>query len=177
MLRQQEQWAAKNVTQRVERVQQMRNARIAKTSDKELFTSFPSVVRLARQPQVRSEVFAVERFYMNFAFSVGTCPFMYVLRPLYDAPDTPGCFQSIVSGVALCSAARQLDRYDLMCKAGMHYGNALRQLARSLSDPVVAKHDSILLTVYLLGLYEVLSLRLFFKNPWSPTADIQNYRL
>ena len=74
---------------------------------------------------------------------------------MYNQDKIPSCLHSIVPAVALASVAKQQRRYDLMAEADQYYGKALRKLAHGLTDPEAAKHDATLLTVFLLGLYEV----------------------
>lgn len=61
----------------------------------------------------------------------------------------------MLPAVALANVAKKQRRYDLMMQANVHYGKALRQLAKNLLDPELAKHDSTLLCVEWLGHYEV----------------------
>ena len=110
---------------------------------------------LAKQCHIGPEVFAINRFYSDYAFTAGTCPFLYLVAPLYLESQTPSSLHSAVPAVALASAAKQLQRYDLMAEAHRHYGQALRKLVRGLADPKTARHDATLITIFLLGLYEV----------------------
>lgn len=162
MIRHQENWAQKKVIQRVERVLHLRNERSRQPTA--AIQQFPNMVSLARQPQIRPEIYAVERFYSDYAFSTATCPFLYPVEPLYHSAQTPNCLHSVIPAVALASAAKRMHRHDLMHEANQHYGRTLRRLQAVLTDTESAKQDATLLTIFLLGLYEV-----------SPTPAFSTY--
>ena len=161
MLRRQEKWAAKKVVQRVERVQKKRDLeqrRTESTSPAPLQPRLASLVNAASlpsQPQIGPEVYAINLFYSDYSFTAAACPFLYLVQPLYMREDSPSCLHSVVPAVALASAAKQQGRHDLMAAAHEHYGTALRKLVHCLADPEIARKDATLITVFLLGLYEV----------------------
>jgi hypothetical protein len=156
MVRHQEQWAQKKVSQRVAKVQSLREERSRQTPV--TLIDFLNRDFFANQPQIRPEVYATDRFYSDYAFAAATCPFLYRVQPLYDsekAAKATGCLHSIVPAVALASEAKRNRRHDLMQEASQHYGRTLRRLSKCLANPDDAKNDATLLTIFLLGLYEV----------------------
>lgn len=87
---------------------------------------------------------------------------------LYD-----GCRDSALSSVISALGFAGLSRYGNVPKmtslATSNYYTALRRIRTDLQDPVAAKTDQTLLSVYLLGLYEVRNI-LWDSDRWS--ADI-----
>ncbi|KAF2651179.1 hypothetical protein K491DRAFT_101507 [Lophiostoma macrostomum CBS 122681] len=169
MVRRQEKWARNKVVQRVERVKQLRDQCTRQERNICAGNALPKRASFASQPQLGVEIYAVEHFYSDYAYAAGTCPFMNSIAPLYCSPKTPDCLHSVVPAVALASAGQQLGRADLLQKANQHYGTALRRLGTCLSDPVVAKHDAALLTIFLLELYELIlkERHLEARAPWN----------
>ncbi|KAF2732738.1 hypothetical protein EJ04DRAFT_513699 [Polyplosphaeria fusca] len=165
MLRRQEKWAAKKVGQRVERVQMKRKVERMRAQSTSPLPSAMLPAMLPRQVQIGPEAFAVSLFYADYSFTAATCPFLYLVQPLYEQQDGPDCLHSVVPAVALASAAKQMRRQDLMAAAHDHYGTALRRLVKCLSDPDVAKQDATLITVFLLGLYEFIAADCFSERP------------
>jgi hypothetical protein len=152
MVRPQEKWAKKKVVQRVGRVQVLRNQRAtAGLSAGDLLKA----VLLPKQPQIGPEIFAINRFYTDYAFTVANCQFLS--QPISGKNKTPLALQSVIPAVAMANVAKKLGRYDLMEQAHRHYGQALKKMAKGLTNPEVAKHDATLLTALMLGLYEVRS--------------------
>jgi hypothetical protein len=90
-----------------------------------------------------------------YAFTVANCQFL--LQPISGKNKTPLALQSVIPAVAMANVAKKLGRYDLMEQAHRHYGQALKKMAKGLTNPEVAKHDATLLTALMLGLYEVRS--------------------
>ena len=176
MVRHQEKWAEKKVVQRVEKVQLLRDAG-GEPSDQSsrsrsrrgggpnqgaepALQPFRDMVAKATwnsQPQIRPEIYAINRFYIDYSFAAATCPFLYRVNTLYNSDKAPNALHSVVPAVALASAARRHNRHDLMQEATQHYGKTLRRLASGLADSKIAKTDATLLTVFMLGLYEVRS--------------------
>lgn len=152
MVRPQEKWAKKKVVQRVERVQNLRDMKEAARSSAD---DMLKAALLPRQPQISPEIFAINRFYTDYAFTMASCQFLYLVQPMWGQNSTPLSLQSIVPAVALANVAKKLCRHDLMELAQRHYGQALKKMARGLTNPEVARHDGTLLTAIMLGLYEV----------------------
>ncbi|KAF2193113.1 hypothetical protein K469DRAFT_693169 [Zopfia rhizophila CBS 207.26] len=172
MVRHQEEWAQGKVAKRVERVAEKRRERdrqltSSSTTSSNVMASNLLAITLLKQCQIGPEVFAINRFYNGYVFTSGTCPFLYRVAPLYQS-QIPNSLHNAVPAVALASSAKQLGRHDLMAEAHRHYGRALRNLAKSLSNPELAKNDATLLTVFFLGLYEFITTDRLpgFTSPW-----------
>ncbi|KAF2462868.1 uncharacterized protein BDR25DRAFT_118150 [Lindgomyces ingoldianus] len=157
MVRHQEKWAECKVAKRVEKVQMKRNQRhVHRKPDLSSYVA-AHALSMSKQCQIGPEVYAINRFYSDYAFTEGTFPFLHLVAPLYTLEQTPGYLHSALPAVALASSAKQLNRHDMMLEAHRHYGNAVRSLNNSLPDTSMAKHDATLLTVFLLGLYEFIT--------------------
>ncbi|KAL5443585.1 hypothetical protein PMIN07_001144 [Paraphaeosphaeria minitans] len=111
---------------------------------------------LSKQLTSDMENAALYRFYMEYAYTSGTCPFLYLVAPLYEEAWTPSCLHSAVHAVSMATMARQFKRHEIMQKAEKWYGKALKNLAAALNQTAAAKHDGTLLAVALLGLYETV---------------------
>lgn len=154
-MRPQESWAERKVAQRVERVQNERKLRDAcRQNDFGLYKQL-NAVTIPKQCQIGPEIYAINRFYSDYAFDPVTCPFLYAVQPMYQKESTPSCLRNVVPAIALANAAKLQQRYDLLEESVKYYGRSLRHLAQCLNDPEVAKRDDTMLTVYILGLYEV----------------------
>lgn len=111
---------------------------------------------IPRGPTIGPDVYAVNKFFTDLAFDSKTLPYLRVL-PVFFSPSTrTPCLLEAIPAVALASTARQLRRSDLMSESHRRYGNSLKSLARALADRDSAVSDDTLLTVFLLGLYEIL---------------------
>lgn len=163
MIRPQEKWAKKTVVQRVKRVQISRSQQGAQPSADALLKA----VMLPKQCQIGPEIYAINRFYADYAFTIASCQFLYLVQPLWGGSKTPSSIHSVVPAVALANVAQKLGRHDLMEQADRHYGRALKKLADSLNNPEVSKHDGTLLTALMLSLYETIS-----HNRYKGTQNI-----
>lgn len=185
MFRQQDDWAGQLVERRV-RQSQLRRGDISKSDvqrapSKACPKPKQQLARnaignlalerpLSKQITIDMENAALHRFYLEYAYTSGTCPFLYLVEPLYEEVSTPTCLHSAVHAISMATMARQTRRHEIMAKAEGWYGKTLRDLATALSQSDAAKHDGTILTVALLGLYEVSSaLKHIFH--WLPTAE------
>ena len=71
---------------------------------------------------------------------------------------------SVITALGLAGLSRYGNAPDIMSLATSNYHTALRQTRADLQDPVAVKTDQTLLSVYLLGLYEVWK---FLSGCWS----------
>jgi hypothetical protein len=110
-----------------------------------------------RSLDVSPETYAINRFIHDFGIYEGSLPVIGWVPALYDSEraDPESCIGNIFPAVALASAAMQLQRHDLMVRAQHFYVNMLRTLAKTIEDPVKAKQDSVFVSVWLSGVYEV----------------------
>lgn len=120
-------------------------------------SSSSSSVMIARSPFVGPEVFTINHFYNDYV-AKRDAPFLDFLPDLYSKQQSLPCFEEIVPAVALASTANQMNRSDLMIEARKHYGKSIATLGSALKDPETRKSDGVLLTVFLLSLFEVRTL-------------------
>ena len=73
---------------------------------------------------------------------------------LYDAFQD-SALSSVITALGLAGLSRYWNAPNMMSHATSNYYTALRQIRTDLQDPVAVKTDQTLLSVYLLGLYEV----------------------
>lgn len=157
MFRRQEDWAEKSV---VHRVAQAKLRRREPQAVLELLTPakpFPN------RTTIDMESYALHNFYVEYAYTAGTCPFLYLVAPLFEQSSSPICLHSSVRAASLATTAKHLRRPEMMARAQQHYWKALENLANTLTQPEVAKHDGILLALCLLSLYEVGALPVALK--------------
>lgn len=154
MFRQQEHWAEGLVARRVEQTKLRRGDFKARPIARQIAKPAPGRP-LPAQLTVDLENAALHRFYTEYAYTSGTCPFLYLVAPLYEASSTPACLHNAVHAISLGTMARQARRYEVMERAQNWYGKALNSLVAALDHSEDAKHDGTLLAVALLGLYEV----------------------
>ncbi|KAF2449019.1 hypothetical protein P171DRAFT_428968 [Karstenula rhodostoma CBS 690.94] len=175
IFRAQDAWAGRLVERRVKQAKQRRGDAAASPHSSPEACSSPvgNPIRVvaperpfSKQLTADLENAALHRFYMEYAYTSGTCPFLYLVAPLYEEASTPVCLRSAVHAVSMATMARQVKRYEIMDKAERWYGRALKNLAAALNQDEVAKHDGTLLAVALLGLYETV----IFSNTPSRKA-------
>ncbi|CCF34454.1 hypothetical protein CH063_06443 [Colletotrichum higginsianum] len=70
-----------------------------------------------------------------------------------------GCFHDALNATALASSSRQLNQPDLMVQAIRVYGKAITGLNEALQSPVASRDDSVLVALFVLGLFEVIAAR------------------
>lgn len=119
-----------------------------------LGSSIDSSAPIYRSPFIGPDVYTINHFYDNYVLNT-EAPLLDFLPELYSASLTEPCLDEVVPAVALANSAMQLKRCDLMLEARKHYGRAIMSLNSSLQDREEATSDGVLLTVFLLGLFEV----------------------
>lgn len=150
MFRGQEIWAEQLVMRRVKLAKSLRGDDTAKLLGAGAPKGLPP-----NQLTVDMEACALNRFYLEYAYTAGTFPFLYLVAPLYEQSSTPTCLHNAVRAVSLATTAKHLRRYEMMDRAQRYYGKALKDLAATLGKVELAKHDGVLLALCLLCLYEV----------------------
>ncbi|KAJ5168556.1 uncharacterized protein N7482_004150 [Penicillium canariense] len=67
------------------------------------------------------------------------------------------CLVSVVAAVAYANFHGRCKSHEAKAASGIHYGRALQKLATTLSDPADMQRDEILMVIFLLGMYEMLT--------------------
>ncbi|KAF7158453.1 hypothetical protein CNMCM5623_003456 [Aspergillus felis] len=143
MLRVQNKYAENKVQTRVQRVKRQRTERIGRDD-----TTIPRAVHIS------AEVHSWNRFYRDYAIHSGIS--LFNVLPRFYTSSSSTCFQEALQAVALVSSARQLHQSGLMVRARQHYGKAIMALNAALNDPVLTADDSVLVTLFLLSLFEMI---------------------
>ncbi|KAH6974589.1 hypothetical protein BKA56DRAFT_490235 [Ilyonectria sp. MPI-CAGE-AT-0026] len=182
--RQQNEQASGNVQLRIEKRQRQRE----RNSGAVTSSALPSAAvpqSIPRAVDVSVEEPCVYLLYNDYCFnsSVGVfeaLPFFASIRP--SAP-----FLHALNAAALANASNRLNQYGLLVKAKRAYCVAVSALQRQIREPESMRNDSLLASVFLLGLFEVntplyfycsifvartdpSSLDADFKNPWADWA-------
>lgn len=96
---------------------------------------------------------ALNRFYGDYSREVGIA--FFSLLPTMSSATPAGCFHDALNATALASSSRQLNQPDLMVQAIRVYGKAITGLNEALQSPVTSRDDSVLVALFVLGLFEV----------------------
>lgn len=142
MLRVQNKYAENKVQSRVQRVRTQRTEQTGRED-----TTIP------RGVHITAEVNSWNRFYRDYALHSGIA--LFNVLPRFYTSSSSTCFQEALQAVALVSSALQLHQSGLMVRARRHYGKAITALNVALNDPVLTADDSVLVTLFLLSLFEV----------------------
>ncbi|KAI8238084.1 hypothetical protein K4K57_002878 [Colletotrichum sp. SAR 10_99] len=136
--------------------------------------SEPEVI-LPRTIQIGPEVYTLSRFYANYATTASIVFFNqlpdHYKSDLSEASHT----RHATHAVALASAARQLHQPGLMLEARQHYGKAIGILNQALRDPVGARNDGNLVTMFLFGMFELMEMfiqREHLTGIWSVLEEV-----
>ncbi|CAG9955585.1 unnamed protein product, partial [Clonostachys rosea f. rosea IK726] len=77
--------------------------------------------------------------------------------PVICSKTPGGPLQSALEAAALASAARRFCQSNMMALARRNYGRAINSLNNALCDPVTAKDDTVLVSLFVLGLFETIA--------------------
>lgn len=156
MHRQQNEQVAQQVQQRVKRQQRERENTTPNTR------ALPvSVPRHIDQP---IQTYAVHQLYEDFCFdaSVG----VFVVLPSIGINTFTSPFSHALKAAALAHSSTSLSQYGLLPKAKREYCFAVSTLKREITDSVQVQNDSLLVSIFLLGLFEVIpDIRSFLGHP------------
>lgn len=150
--RQQNEQASGNVQLRIEKRQRQRERnRGAVTSSALPSAAVPTSI--PRAVDVSVEEPCVYLLYNDYCFnsSVGVfeaLPFLASIRP--SAP-----FLHALNAATLANSSNRLNQYGLLVKAKRAYWVAVSGLQRQIREPESMRNDSLLASVFLLGLFEV----------------------
>ncbi|KAL3428328.1 C6 zinc finger domain-containing protein [Phlyctema vagabunda] len=144
MHRQQNTFAQKHVQARVER----------KTDERLSEQALGAATLIPRSIDTGPELYSLNRFCADYSTFSGIA-FFSVLPDLYHK-SSENCYHEAMQAVAVASSSRQLRQSGMMVHARHHYGRAIAELNIGLRDPVRAGDDSLLVTLFMLGLFETI---------------------
>ncbi|CAH0052203.1 unnamed protein product [Clonostachys solani] len=111
-------------------------------------------VRIPQRVHVAVEVHSWNRFYHDYVVDSGIAAFN--LLPKFHTGDPPVHLCEALQAVTVASAARQLQQSGLMVRARSHYGKAIMKLNAALDNQTSNADDSVLVTLFLLSLFETV---------------------
>ncbi|KAF5006225.1 hypothetical protein FDECE_7385 [Fusarium decemcellulare] len=164
MHRQQNEYAESVVQKRVEKVKQERRELAERRS-----------VTIFRTVPVSAEAHSLRCFYRDYAINSGIT--LLNILPNFDARGSPRCFQEALQAVALASSARQQYQSGLMVRAWQHYGKAIAALNIALSDPVLILDDSLLVTLFLFSLFELMRLFINYEPCTAMWSALEQFTM
>lgn len=95
----------------------------------------------------------LNHFYRDYSLNSGVA-FFGILPSVSSSKPVP-CYFDAIHAVAFASSSRQLGQSELMARARSHYGRAVVGLNQAIQAPDSVKSDSVLVALYLMGLFEV----------------------
>lgn len=144
--RMQNEYAEDKVQTRVKKVKAGRKA-----YSESVTVGIPSGVNVA------VEVHSWNRFYHDYVVDSGIAAFNFL--PKFYTGDSSVHLCEALQAVTVASAAQQLQQSGLMVRARSHYGKAIMKLNTALDNKKSNADDSVLITLFLLSLFEVLTYR------------------
>ncbi|KAJ3543278.1 hypothetical protein NM208_g3662 [Fusarium decemcellulare] len=146
-------------------------------------SSFTDLVVPPPQRLIGSPVTACSVFKLYDDYSLNSGVGIFEALPILGSAKHAPCFSHALNAAALASGAEQLNQPGLLVEARQSYGKAILALRRTFQDSASDADDSILASLFVLGLFEVgpdlhimdiflnsaepASLRTEFEAPWS----------
>lgn len=84
-----------------------------------------------------------------------SCSLIYNYLPRFYDADHSSALSHVIKAIGLAGLSSYRSARTLMSPAYSHYSLALSSIRSTLGDPALATTDQTLLTIYLLGIYEV----------------------
>ncbi|KAI8417370.1 hypothetical protein FOFC_03683 [Fusarium oxysporum] len=149
--RQQNEQVSRKVQLRVNRQQRLRQNN---TDTPPLTASaiHASPVSVSRDIDQNVQIYAVHRMYYDLCFdaSVG----VFVALPFIAVNTSVSPFMHALQAAALAHSSANLNQYGLLPK--LEYCAAVSALKRDIAEPARLQNDAILMSIFLLGLFEVI---------------------
>ncbi|KAL6354170.1 hypothetical protein LRP88_12504 [Fusarium phalaenopsidis] len=128
------------------------------------------------QPPIGSPVTVCSVFKLYDDYFLNSGMGIFEALPVLGSGKRAPCFSHALNAAALASGAGQLHQSGVLVRAMQAYGDAVLMLRRSIQDLTVGGDDSILATLFVLGLFEIMdifskkadptSLKTEFEGPW-----------
>ncbi|QKD57787.2 uncharacterized protein FOBCDRAFT_138934 [Fusarium oxysporum Fo47] len=134
-----------------------------------------SPVSVSRDIDQNVQIYAVHRMYYDLCFdaSVG----VFVALPFIAVNTSVSPFMHALQAAALAHSSANLNQYGLLPK--LEYCAAVSALKRDIAEPARLQNDAILMSIFLLGLFEACSctdpssLKTDFVSPWTNWAQFR----
>jgi hypothetical protein len=153
--RQQNEQVSRKVQLRVKRHQRQRQNN-KDTQPLTVSAIHASPVSVPRDIDQNIQLYAVHRMYYDLCFdgSAG----VFVALPFIAVSTSASPFMHALKAAALAHSSTNLNQYGLLPK--WEYCAAVSALKRDIAEPARLQNDAILMSIFLLGLFEVSSLTL-----------------
>lgn len=129
--------------------QQPAESRTSATSKSAVVLASPAPAPL----NVAVEVYYIPRFFSDYSANSGVA--IYDALPVLASTSPATCYSHALNAVAMASSSGLLCQSGLLTRARVSYGLALSNLQRAILDPEPLRDDSVLVTLFLLGFFEV----------------------
>lgn len=153
--RQENHTAASRVQSRVTRRRAERNEqRASELRTRDIATSSDALAPpLPRSLDVAVEIYCVPRLFSDYSSSSGIA--IYDALPVLASTSPASCYSHALNAVAVASSSGLLCQPGLLTRARASYGMAMSNLQISILDQKPLRGDSVLVTLFLLGFFEV----------------------
>lgn len=108
---------------------------------------------MPRSLDVAVEIYCVPRLFSDYSSSSGIA--IYDALPALASVSPATCYSHALNAVAVASSSGLLCQSGLLTRARASYGLAISNLQTAILDPKPLRDDSSLVTLFLLGFYEV----------------------
>lgn len=106
-----------------------------------------------RSLDVAVEIYCVPRLFTDYSTSSGIA--IYDALPALASASPASCYSHALNAVAVASSSSLLCQPGLLTRARASYGLAISNLQTAILDPKPLQDDSVLVTLFLLGFFEV----------------------
>lgn len=147
--------AASRVQSRVTKRRAERNEQHASESQTRDIAAFSAILAppVPRSLDVAVEIYCVPRLFSDYSSSSGIA--IYDALPALASASPASCYSHALDAVAVASSSGLLCQSGLLTRARAAYGMAISNLQAAILDPKPLRDDSVLVTLFLLGFFEV----------------------
>lgn len=148
--------AASRVQSRVTKRRAERNEQQASESQARDIATTSGVLAppVPRSLDVAVEIYCVPRLFSDYSSTSGIA--IYDALPALASASPASCYSHALNAVAVASSSGLLCQPGLLTRARASYGLAISNLQTAILDPMPLQDDSVLVTLFLLGFFEVI---------------------
>lgn len=106
-----------------------------------------------RPVDVAVEIYCVPQLFSDYSSNSGIA--IYDALPALASASPASCYSHALDSVAVASSSGRLYQPGLLTRARVSYGTAMSNLQRAIMEPEPLRDDSVLVTLFLLGFFEV----------------------
>jgi hypothetical protein len=155
--RQQDQIAAHRVQSRVAKRRAERKEEQRASEPRGSVTAMSSAAlaspAMPRSLDVSFEIYCIPQLFSDYSSNSGIA--IYDVLPALTSAGPASCYSHALNAVAAASSSGLLCQPRLLTRARVSYGMAVSNLQRAIVDPEPLRDDSVLVTLFLLGFFEV----------------------